>query len=467
MRLLTQASPMRGFLMVVLLAAGLGAFAQSVPPLINYQGQLANPDGSPLPTADYTLTFNLYNTASGGNPIWGPEVFDGTAGQGHGPKIPVVQGYFNVMLGPSDTAGQSLATAFDGSDRYLEIKVGGNNPIAPRQRLLTAPFAFKAANADKLASYDWASLLSANDPVNGKLAGSKIATDSLTSAQIANDAIGNVELQNNAISTAKLQDGAVVNSKLADSSVNARTLQGGAVGTGQIADGALVNSKIGDAAVSTRTIQNSAVTSPILADGAVQTAKVADQQITTAKLTDGAVTSTKLGNAAVGLANLQTSVTSALVPAGTIVAFGGGTPPTGWLLCDGAAVSRATYASLWGAIGTAWGAGNGSSTFNPPDLRGVFLRGVNGSRTGQYADPGDGRTSSAVGSFQGDDYKNHNHVFQGTPITTHGYNAVPSTALQAGDAANWNSYTPSGTITFTGGQETRPKNAYVNYIIKY
>lgn len=58
-----------------------------------------------------------------------------------------------------------------------------------------------------------------------------------------------------------------------------------------------------------------------------------------------------------------------LIPAGVMVPFAGGTAPTGWLLCSGQAVSRTTYATLFAAIGTTWGAGDGSTTFNLPDLR--------------------------------------------------------------------------------------------------
>ena len=58
-----------------------------------------------------------------------------------------------------------------------------------------------------------------------------------------------------------------------------------------------------------------------------------------------------------------------IVPAGTIVAFGNTTAPTGWLVCNDAAVSRSTYARLFAAIGTSFGVGDGSSNFNVPDLR--------------------------------------------------------------------------------------------------
>jgi microcystin-dependent protein len=61
-----------------------------------------------------------------------------------------------------------------------------------------------------------------------------------------------------------------------------------------------------------------------------------------------------------------------LVPSGTTVPYAGGSAPSGWLLCDGAAVSRTTYAALFATIGTLFGVGNGSTTFNVPDLRGRF-----------------------------------------------------------------------------------------------
>ena len=60
------------------------------------------------------------------------------------------------------------------------------------------------------------------------------------------------------------------------------------------------------------------------------------------------------------------------VPPGAIMDFAMNSAPAGWLACDGAAVSRTTYAALFAAIGTTWGAGNGSTTFNVPDTRGRF-----------------------------------------------------------------------------------------------
>lgn len=85
---------------------------------------------------------------------------------------------------------------------------------------------------------------------------------------------------------------------------------------------------------------------------------------------------TLFGNAtsdlhAVPKQQLDVAIQSALViPPGVMWDYAGATAPTGYLLCNGQAVSRATYAALFAAIGTAWGAGDGSTTFNVPDMRG-------------------------------------------------------------------------------------------------
>ena len=73
--------------------------------------------------------------------------------------------------------------------------------------------------------------------------------------------------------------------------------------------------------------------------------------------------------------------TTAENPVGTMLDFAGSSAPTGYLLCDGAAVSRTTYGSLFTAIGTAWGSGDGSTTFNVPDMRRRVAVGAGGARS--------------------------------------------------------------------------------------
>lgn len=87
-----------------------------------------------------------------------------------------------------------------------------------------------------------------------------------------------------------------------------------------------------------------------------------------------------------------------VTPTGMIAAFGGTTAPTGWLLCNGAAVSRTgTNTALFAAIGTAFGAGNGTTTFNLPDLRQRFPLGVAASGTGNTL----GGTGGAINHTHG------------------------------------------------------------------
>ena len=74
------------------------------------------------------------------------------------------------------------------------------------------------------------------------------------------------------------------------------------------------------------------------------------------------------------------SETRQMAPAGMVSGFARTSAPTGWLKCNGAAVSRTSYADLFAAIGTDWGAGDGFNTFNVPDLRGEFIRGLDDGR---------------------------------------------------------------------------------------
>lgn len=152
-------------------------------------------------------------------------------------------------------------------------------------------------------------------------------------------------------------------------------------------------------------------------------------------------------------------------PSGAIVAFGGATPPAGWLECAGQAVSRATYAALFAAIGGTWGAGDGSTTFNLPDLRGEFLRGWD---HGRGVDP-----ARALGTTQADDVKAHNHLNGVAEDTGHAYVFVYGSTAEGmpgsagGNAAdNAGSADLQGFTSSTGGTETRPTNSAVMYCIK-
>jgi microcystin-dependent protein len=138
----------------------------------------------------------------------------------------------------------------------------------------------------------------------------------------------------------------------------------------------------------------------------------------------------------------------------------------GWMVCDGRSLQVTCYPELFATLGYLYGGKDG--TFNLPDYRGLFLRGVDAGAgmdpdASQRAAPQDGQGSATgVGSMQCDAMQTHQHSYQAVPVAA---------VSEGGDAAG----TP-GTTQNTGApvsparvsqNETRPKNIYVNYIIRY
>jgi len=172
---------------------------------------------------------------------------------------------------------------------------------------------------------------------------------------------------------------------------------------------------------------------------------------------------------------------------GMIAPFGMSSVPTGWLACDGSAVSRTTYADLFTAIGTTWGAGDGSSTFALPDLEGAFLRGTGSHGTSNMAD-GNDFAGPSVGAFENDQFQGHlfgdvsssytssstnaplkmkDGIRNKTPsvVADNNHGPVDTQAGSYGDALIPIDDQTNGTPRT--GDETRPFNAGVKYCIKY
>jgi microcystin-dependent protein len=156
---------------------------------------------------------------------------------------------------------------------------------------------------------------------------------------------------------------------------------------------------------------------------------------------------------------------SAGVDVGTVGTFPHGIPD-GFLECDGAAINRALYAKLFEKIGVIYGAGNGSTTFDLPDYRGKFLRGL---ASGSGSDPdrnsrtnrGDGTTGDSVGTGQAHQLDSHNH---GQRYYQYGFDGTRGPAGSTNTKSN-----VSGSISTSssGGSETRPTNINVIYGIKF
>jgi hypothetical protein len=149
---------------------------------------------------------------------------------------------------------------------------------------------------------------------------------------------------------------------------------------------------------------------------------------------------------------IAAAAATASVPAGSVFYFAAGSAPTGYLSCNGSAVSRTTYAALFAIVGTTYGVGDGSTTFNLPDLRGEFIRGLDGGRGVDS-----GRT---LGSAQADDLKAHTH-----DITPYQYGGADYDRITGND--NGGFAWPTIQTGSTGGTETRPRNIALLPCIKY
>lgn len=166
------------------------------------------------------------------------------------------------------------------------------------------------------------------------------------------------------------------------------------------------------------------------------------------------------------------------VPVGSVIAYAANIEPNGFFICDGRAVSRTTYSQLFSVLGTTYGAGDGSTTFNIPDFRAKFLRGYGPAGTAgldNLNEADNGGYSGAFGAEQKEQLPNISgrlsfhagEYASGAAFTTGsgGFgpdcNSASSPALQA----NFNA--SSASPVYKAGAHNAPANFAVNFIIKY
>lgn len=154
---------------------------------------------------------------------------------------------------------------------------------------------------------------------------------------------------------------------------------------------------------------------------------------------------------------------------GTIAHFAGSTAPAGWLKANGAAISRTSYAALFLAIGTTYGVGDGSTTFNIPDMRGQFLRGFDDARG---SDPG-----RVNGSWQNHQTAYHKHRQQWGEMGAGVWGNTATSGKQGSGSTDGDNFWFStndgsdydGVVNPAGlmGSESRPVNVAMLACIKY
>ena len=163
--------------------------------------------------------------------------------------------------------------------------------------------------------------------------------------------------------------------------------------------------------------------------------------------------------------NVISSALGNTIPSGSMLPFAGTTPPQGWLLAQGQAVSRSQYPELFAAIGTTWGIGDGSTTFNLPDMRAAAP--VGAGTSDKYAQ----NETKTLGQYENDQVENHGH-------TLINWSSVQYSGSSNNLGTDWLQYVPgNATVSNAGssvgnmnsgrsGTTTRGKQVVVNYIIK-
>lgn len=190
-----------------------------------------------------------------------------------------------------------------------------------------------------------------------------------------------------------------------------------------------------------------------VSDNVIRTADIADSQVTPAKISNGNV-----GDVMTMGASAPAWVAPASIPTGTIAAFAAAAAPTGYLICDGTAVSRATYAALFAVVATTYGIGDGSTTFNLPDLKGKVIVGFSAGET----------EFDVLGETGGE----KTHLLTVPEIPSHTHPTIinrgqggSSTMSESGNAAyNWNGN--SGATGGGGAHNNLQPYMALNFIIK-
>jgi microcystin-dependent protein len=179
------------------------------------------------------------------------------------------------------------------------------------------------------------------------------------------------------------------------------------------------------------------------------------------------------GGASVGFPISARNIVGDTSPSGTMVDFAGTVAPAGWLMCDGSAVSRTVYASLFAVVGTSYGTGDGSTTFNLPDFRGRFARYNDNMGTPAGAagrDSGRAHASSQTDAMQG-----HYHSLTNNTLVVRGSiggGAAVGLFSNQSQTVGYTQEVQGPTTDGTNGTprtaaETRPINLSCNRIIKY
>lgn len=332
-------------------------------------------------------TLSVYSTPS----IGANRGLDGTVAVSHSSGSVVYPVFTALDADEANELTSKYTTKGDivthGSSTFVTVGVGTNN------------FALVADSA-QAAGIKW-----------GQIQTAGIADDAVTAAKIVTGAVGTTEIADDSVTSAKIPANAVTTVKIADNAVTTVKIPDDAITSAKIAASAVATAKIADAAVTTAKLANDSVTADKIAANAVGTSEIADASVTSAKIASG--------------------VLPAAVPTGSVTAYAGATAPSGWVLCDGAAYGRTdgTYSALYAVVGTTYGAGNGTTTFNVPDLRTRVPVGYSATDTDTDPSAGINNALNTLGKAGGS--KTHTLLTAEMPLHTHVFNHEHTVAERA------------------------------------
>lgn len=448
------------YLSLVLLALAFAplrfAYSQieGTPHKVDYQGHLLASGGgnlSPGQATNFTIEFRIWDMQTGGsnppNVKWAEQQV-----------VTVSDGDFSVRLGEGAVIGSEphpeLNTVFTQAERYLGITVKvlnqTNGEIVPRLAFLASPYSLateRAKTADSVSQTAGTSML-----------GTTTITTLTVSGPVSVDGSNYMQF-GNGVANKNGDAGKIGYQLFSPDSLDI-------VGAGTSGSNRKINFVAEGGANFT-----GAVSAPSFNGGSFTGTSFSGNGSNLTSLQGS-----NLNTGTVDVTKLVAAVQNALCPTGTIVAYAGSTAPAGWLMCDGTVYLNSQYQNLSNLIGSRFGTTSAGQNFRVPDFRGRFLRGRDGL-AGNDPDAGTrvfsnigGATGDNVGSLQADDFKKHNHNNgnYNQLLQIDGNYTVNSADFDNGfTEPNLHAPAPMKDAPLVGGNETRPKNISVNYIIKF
>jgi hypothetical protein len=275
-------------------------FSQGIPQTINYQGVLKDASGNIVNNGDYNLTFKIYDSETGGTPLWTETKL-----------INVVDGIFSTQLGSVTPLTLSFDNAY-----WLGVTVGSGSELTPRIAFTSVPYSRmsltipdNSLTSNKIHSGQVVkSLNGLKDDVN-LVAGSNVTITpsgnnlTISSASGAGGTVtqvntgagltggpitttGTISIANDGIATAMLQNNSVTTDKIVD----------GTISTNDLANNSVTSTKIADGTIAATDLSDNSVTSAKVVDGTLVTSDLANNSVTTDKIVDGTVTATDIGS---------------------------------------------------------------------------------------------------------------------------------------------------------------------------